>query len=163
MILTARIPDRDIAFFDELRRTHFPRDRNQLKAHLTIFHRISDRHLSEARQVLTSTASGLSPMQATCTEVSHLGFGVAVNVVCKELEHVRETLCHRLDPWLSSEDLRAWRPHITIQNSVPRSRADRLFSELKKTYETRTILITGFDLWHYRGGPWSAEASFFFP
>lgn len=160
MILTARIPDHDIAFFEELRRIHFPRDRNHLKAHLTIFHRIADRHLSEARQVLASTASGLGPMQAICTEVRHLGFGVAVTVVCKELEQAREALCHQFDPWLSSEDLRVWQPHITIQNSVTRSKADKLYAELSESYEARAISIIGFDVWHYRGGPWSAEASF---
>ena len=40
LILTARVAEKDIKQFDRLREAHFPPDRNVLRAHLTMFHRL---------------------------------------------------------------------------------------------------------------------------
>ena len=40
LILTAQIPETFLARFDRLRQIHFPPDRNFLRAHLTMFHRL---------------------------------------------------------------------------------------------------------------------------
>ncbi len=40
LIVTAVLGNADFAYFDDLRRTHFPSDRNYLRAHLTLFHHL---------------------------------------------------------------------------------------------------------------------------
>ena len=162
MILTARLHDQDLAFFDGLRRSHFPPGRNHVTAHLTVFYRVSHWHLSTIRQLLEVVASSHSPMQASTTGIWHLGSGVAFTLDCPELERVRGVSRERFQPWLSPEDKQGWRPHITIQNGVDRARVDGLYAAVTAAFQTRLLSITGLDLWTYRGGPWSAEGSFVF-
>jgi len=38
LIVTAELAPEDFAWLDALRRHHFPPERNQLRAHLTMFH-----------------------------------------------------------------------------------------------------------------------------
>ena len=40
LIVTALMGDADFAYFDGLRRHHYPSDRNVLRAHLTLFHHL---------------------------------------------------------------------------------------------------------------------------
>ncbi|WP_208644854.1 2'-5' RNA ligase family protein [Mucilaginibacter kameinonensis] len=40
LILTLRLDEESQAFFDEMRKRHFPQERNFLKAHLTLFHQL---------------------------------------------------------------------------------------------------------------------------
>jgi hypothetical protein len=162
MILTARIADEHLAFFRDLRRAHFPAARNYLDAHLTVFHNISDRHLAEMIEVLGAVAELQPSALATVVGVRHLGRGVAFEIECMELGEIRSGLRRRFEPWLIPQDLQGWRPHITVQNGVAKEQADGLHAELTASFEARTLLITGLDLWHYRGGPWQAEASFAF-
>lgn len=162
MILTAHIADDAAAFFNALRREHFPPARNFLGAHLTVFHNISDRHLTETIEALRSAALMQRPMRATSIGVRHLGRGVAFEIDCPDLSSSRRFLRQRFEPWLVPQDLQGWRPHITVQNGVAKIRADELHKHLSSVFQPRMFEVTGLDLWHYRGGPWQAEASFEF-
>ncbi|WP_405049337.1 2'-5' RNA ligase family protein [Rhizobium sp. BK661] len=162
MILTARLPEQDLAFFDGLRRIHFPPGRNHVTAHLTVFYRVSDWHLSTIHQLLEVVASSHSPMQASTTGIWHLGSGVAFTLDSPELERIRGVLREKFEPWLSPEDKQGWRPHITIQNGADRARVAASYAAVTAAFQPRLLSITGLDLWTYRGGPWRAEGSFAF-
>jgi len=56
--------------------------------------------------------------------------------------------------WLGPQDMQKWQPHITIQNKVPKAKADHLYHELTQGFRAHDIEITGLDLWEYLGGPW---------
>jgi hypothetical protein len=154
LILTASVAERDIEPFHRLRQRHFPPDRNFLGAHLTMFYRLPGEHRDRIGKTLTNVAARAGVTTAKVSSLRHLGAGVAFVVTCPDLEDIRASLKAEFVTWLGSQDMQTWRPHITIQNKVPRATADALYRDLTASLEPHTIEILGLDLWNYLGGPW---------
>lgn len=159
MILTARIAEPDLIPFDQLRQTHFPPDRNFLRAHLTMFHRLPGEYLDSILESLKCAATGRSTISAQVSGVRHLGAGVAFAIDSPALTSVRDVLRSDFLLWLGPQDMQTWRPHITIQNKASRAEADALHRELSANFRSHDIAITGLDLWRYLGGPWASETT----
>ncbi|WJH38590.1 2'-5' RNA ligase family protein (plasmid) [Aliirhizobium terrae] len=154
LILTARIAEKDLEQFDRLRQAHFPPDRNFLRAHLTMFHRLPGEYEARIVDALNCAAESVPSVTAEVSGVRHLGAGVAFVIACPPLEAIRGALKSAFVNWLGSQDMQTWRPHITIQNKVARVKADELYRDLQARFEPRSIEIVGLDLWAYLGGPW---------
>lgn len=160
LILTARIDDNDLAPFNRLRQEHFPAERNFLAAHVTMFHRLPGENLARMHDVLECLADVLPVIEAHVTGIRHLGMGVAYSLAGAQLQDARHQLRQSFIPWLGSQDMRAWKPHITIQNMASKASSDALFRNLSETFHPSSLRITGFDLWAYLGGPWRLEHTF---
>lgn len=153
LILTARIAEGDVAPFGRLRQKHFPRDRNVLGAHLTMFHRLPGEYRDTIVETLKSVTAQAETMAAKVSGLRHLGAGVAFVIACPALEDIRASLKTEFVAWLGSQDMQTWRPHITIQNKAPKVTADALYRDMNAGFEPHTIEIIGLDLWNYLGGP----------
>lgn len=81
-ILTAELDRASFDWLDGLRRAHFPQERNLLPAHLTLFHRLSP---AQTRG-LADVALPAAPMPLRCAGFRLLGFGVAIEIICPELD-----------------------------------------------------------------------------
>lgn len=158
LILTATVAPEDLAPFDALRRLHFTPDRNHLRAHLTMFHRLPGEKEAALLPVLEAACRESGPISAEVSGLRHLGAGVAFRVASPELEGLHAGLKTRFASWLNPQDAQRWQPHITIQNKVTREKADLLFEDLSADFEPHRISITGVDLWLYKGGPWEHRA-----
>ncbi|WP_337270703.1 2'-5' RNA ligase family protein [Oryzifoliimicrobium ureilyticus] len=158
IIVTAHVVSEDLEFFNALRRRHFPAERNFLDAHITMFHHLPGRYLEEIKDIATDVLSQSQPFVAEVAGVRHLGSGVAFQIASGILTELRAALKNKLGAWPGPQDQQKFQPHITIQNKVARSKADKLFFELRESYQPRSILITGIDLWSYLNGPWRHEA-----
>ncbi len=64
LIVTALLGSADQAVFDRLRSAHFPPERNQLQAHLTMFHAIPLMLEAELRHRLAALSGEISPPPA---------------------------------------------------------------------------------------------------
>ncbi|WP_018899565.1 2'-5' RNA ligase family protein [Rhizobium sp. 2MFCol3.1] len=159
LILTARIAEADLQMFDDLRQTHFPPQRNFLRAHLTMFHRLPGEYFEQIVRDLQSVCEHQSPIVANVTGIRHLGAGVAFAIESLALTIVRDELKRRFNHWLGPQDMGKWQPHITIQNKTSKARADSLYEELSSKFQALEIMAPGLDLWRYLGGPWAPELS----
>lgn len=153
LIVTAALGAEDFAWLDGLRRRHFPAERNQLPAHLTIFHALPPSSEGEARRALAALAGEAEPM-ATVAGLMNLGGGVALRVVSDDLERIREELAARFQGLLGPQDRHGWWPHVTIQNKVTAREAQALLADLGRDFTTRPVRIVGLELHRYLGGPW---------
>src|SRR6185503_1428137 len=88
LIVTAELAAEDFAWLDGLRRRYFPPGRNQVPAHLTIFHAIAPSAERELRGRLADLAAGPAPA-AHLAGVMDLGGGVAFRVVSDDLDGLR--------------------------------------------------------------------------
>ncbi|SFB62884.1 2'-5' RNA ligase superfamily protein [Rhizobium sp. NFR07] len=158
LILTASIAERDRELFDDLRRQHFPPDRNLLKAHLTMFHRLPGEYREQIVAQITMSASAVRAFEASVVGIRHLGAGVAFDIDNDALAAVRAELKSAFKAWLGPQDMQPWRPHITVQNKVSRVIADRLYGDLTVDFRPRAIRVIGLDLWRYLGGPWQHDS-----
>jgi hypothetical protein len=158
LIVTAELAPADFAWLDALRRRHFPLERNQLPAHLTMIHALPPSAESEVRRELGRQAAAPAP-RATLAGLMNLGTGVAFRIVSDDLEAIRADLADHCHGLLSAQDI-GWRPHVTIQNKVQPSVARALLVDLEKDFRPRPLGISGLALHRYLGGPWEPLARF---
>ena len=154
LIVTALLGAADQARFDRLRTTYFPPERNQLAAHLTMFHAIPPMLEPELRHRLAGLAADLPPPRATVSGLMNLGGGVAYRIASDELDAIRAELADAFRGHLTQQDSHGWRPHITVQNKVTSSTAIGTLAELERGFAPRPLAISGLVYHHYEGGPW---------
>jgi len=157
LIVTAELGAQDLAWLDGLRRAHYPPDRNQVPAHLTIVHALPPSAESEVRSRLKRIAAQRPPL-ARIEGLMDLGGGVAFRVVSPDLDRIRDDLADDLYGLLAAQDEGGWRPHITIQNKVAPKVARALIASLEREFGPRPIGIHGLGLHRYAGGPWDGIA-----
>lgn len=154
IIVTALFGKQDQAWFDGLRRAHFPPERNHLAAHLTMFHHLSPVLEAELRQRLASETRRVAAPAARITGLISLGGGTAFRIESPGLDDIRARLADAFAPMLIPQDAAPWRAHVTIQNKVTPAEAKALFTALSAEFRPRTVIIAGLATWWYRGGPW---------
>ena len=153
--------DGDNGWLQEMRRAHYPPERNWVPAHLTLFRQLPPSLEAELNGRLAALAR-LAPPRAMISGVIDLGEGTALRVESEELENIREDLASALHGLLIPQDLAPWRPHITIQNKVEPRDARRLQAELKARFQPRPLSIKGLATWRYRDGPWEPLGTYAF-
>lgn len=153
LIVTAALGAEDFAWLDGQRRAHFPPERNQLSAHLTMFHALPPSAEAEAARVLAREASTSAP-HAKVAGILNLGRGVAYRIVSDELEAIRRDIAHHFHGFLTAQDSQGWRPHVTIMNKAEPAAAKALIRELEASFSPRPLKIAGLELHRYLGGLW---------
>ena len=161
LVVTAEMGGEDQAWLDRLRRAHFPPDRNQLAAHLTMFHALPPSLEGEARHRLGDAAKA-KPPRAEIVGLMDLGGGVAFRIVSDDLDAIRAELAEAFRGSLSAQDAGGWRPHVTIQNKVAPKAARALLAEIQACFMPRRLIIRGLGLHRYLGGPWEGIADYSF-
>ena len=161
LIVAVELAPTDLAWFDRLRRAHYPAERNQLRAHLTMFHALPPSAEEEARRQLAMHCAN-PPPRATVTGLMDLGGGVAFRIASDALDSIREALADHFHGMLSAQDAGGWRPHITIQNKVAPKEARELKATLEAGFRPRPLGIRGLSLNRYLVGPWERIAGYQF-
>ncbi len=156
IVLTALLGHEDQAWFEALRRAHFPPERNQLAAHLTMFHHLPPGLAPELKRRLVEATRGVRAPAARVAGLVSLGRGVAYRIDCAGLAAIRADLADAFAPLLMPQDKQGWRAHVTVQNKVEPAAARALLAELQAGFVTRPIRVAGLASWWYRGGPWEA-------
>ena len=159
LIVTADLGPADFAWLDAQRRAHFPPDRNQLSAHLTMFHALPPSLEYEVRRTLKAVTASARP-QAMVTGLINLGGGVAYRVTSPDLDSIREQVADHFHGALTAQDAGGWRAHVTIQNKVSSGEAKTLLRTLEERFQPRPLAINGLALHRYLGGPWDPLGRF---
>jgi len=147
--------------FDALRRAHFPPERNHLSAHVTLFHALPGEHEEQVRADVAQVAQRAAyPVEVV--RVRSLGRGVAYDLHAAELDAQRTELARRWAPWLTPQDARPHRAHVTVQNKVEPAAARALLAQLQAGFAPHQVGATGLALWRYLDGPWQALGAFGF-
>jgi hypothetical protein len=162
LVVTALFGWQDQAWFNALRREHYPAERNQLEAHLTLFHQLPPSVAEELKHRLAQETRGVRAPRARVTGLMSLGGGVAYRIEAPELVAVREGLVDAFAGLLTAQDAGRWRPHVTVQNKVRPSLAKVVLAALSRDFSPREVEIAGLASWWYRGGPWEPHSRHMF-
>jgi hypothetical protein len=154
IIVTALFERPDQSWLDAQRQQHFPAERNQLAAHLTMFHHLPPSVEDELKHRLTGFTRGVRAPEARVSGLFSLGRGVAYRIDAPALAAIRAELADAFAPLLTPQDAGGWRPHVTIQNKVQPNVARLLLAELSREFRPRPVALAGLGAWWYRGGPW---------
>jgi hypothetical protein len=153
IIVTATFAPGDDGWLQQLRRTHFPPARNQVPAHLTLFHHLPPGVEAELSDRLAA-ATAARPPAAEISGIIDLGQGTALRVESDALAAIREDLALAFHGLLIPQDMARWRAHVTIQNKVEAKVAKALQQTLRATFAPRPLAIRALASWRYLGGPW---------
>lgn len=153
IIVTAQMGAADQAWADRLRTARFPPERNQLAAHITLFHHLPPSLLPEVQDRMRGIVRG-PPPEAWLVDLMSLGSGVAFRIESPALIAMRNELAEAFRGLLTPQDMQSPRLHITVQNKVDAKTARVLLDELSADFKPRPLAIAGLAAWHYRGGPW---------
>jgi hypothetical protein len=153
LIVTAELPEALQSRADQLRRAHYPPERNQLTAHVTLFHALPPSVEDELREVLAAEAKA-RPIPARLEGVMDLGHGTALRITSPGMIALWERLAGRFHGLFTPQDEHVPRLHVTIQNKVAPREAKALQQQLAATIEPRDFAFAGLALHRYRGGPW---------
>ena len=130
----------DDGWLQQARRDHYPPERNQVPAHLTLFH-----HLPPGESASWDSGSppppAAPPPRATIPGLIDLGGGTAYRVESEDLEDIRAEIADAFYGLLIPQDMAPWRPHITIQNKVEPREAKALQQRLRATFAPRPLAI----------------------
>lgn len=160
LILTLKLDALSFGVLDELRRRHFPVERNFLFAHVTLFHKLPGEHEQAIRQTLQTFCLDTEVMNISLPTLRFLGKGVAVELECPALLELRRKLAVEWDAWLGAQDEQKYRPHVTVQNKVTPEQARRLYDQLQRDWQTLGARGEGLLLWRYLNGPWELAHEF---
>ena len=156
-VLTLRLDPASQAHFEAMRQRHFPPERNQIPAHLTLFHTLPQ--TPEITACLAAAAQ-IPPFELQVTGLRSLGRGVAYTLASPALEALHRKLSDAFAVHLTAQDRQKFQPHIVIQNKATAERARALLAELKASFRPFTVHAEALDLWHYLNGPWQHERTF---
>lgn len=162
LILTLKLDSIAFDVLDELRKQHFPSEKNFIPAHITLFHALPGAQETAIQQTLQSFCEMRSAIHLRFPKLRFLGKGVAIEVDCPELVQLRERLANTWNAWLSTQDRQGYRPHITIQNKVTPDQARQLYDQLTNIWKPLDGYGEGLLLWYYKGGPWELAGEFAF-
>ena len=157
LVVTLQLDEQAQQHFEALRREHFPPDRLQVGAHLTLFHALPGEHLMSVLQDLHALAPPSFPLSVT--RVRPLGRGVVYELRAPQLQQLHGELTRRWAPWLTRQDAQPLSAHVTVQNKVTPEAARALLIELSAGFVPYEVQAVALRLWRYLGGPWELLAS----
>ena len=162
LILTLRMDDLSQGGFDRLREEHFPKGRNFIPAHLTLFHKLPGDREPEISSALENLCRRQAPFSLTATGLVFMGRGVGYRLESPTLQGVRRRLADEWWPWLGAQDRQGFRPHVTVQNKATPEGARALHRRLEEAFAPLEVGAEGLRLWRYLGGPWEPVGSYGF-
>ncbi len=162
LILTLALDEGARERFERLRRAHFPRERNVIPAHLTLFHHLPGDQEGAVVADIEEVCGRHGPPRLTATAPLLLGRGVAYALDAPELAAVHAALARAWWPWLTAQDRQPFRPHVTVQNKVAPEQARALYERLRAEFVPFEVVGEGLHLWRYLGGPWRSVGTYQF-
>ena len=162
LIVTAELPEDLQSRADQLRRDHFPPERNYLSAHVTLFHALPPSSAPELREVLARLARDHAPVSGQLLGIMKLGKGTALKLESPAMLKLRDELADRFHGLLTPQDEHRPRLHVTVQNKVSLEAAKALQAELEPQIEPRSFAFRALAMHAYLGGPWERLGTFAF-
>lgn len=154
LVVTAVLPVGLQGRAEGLRRAHYPAERNQVPAHVTLLRALPPSLEAEAKSVLASLAAEMPPVPATLTGVMDLGTGTALAIDSPAMLDLRAMIAEHFHGMLTLQDQGEPRLHVTVQNKVMRAEARTLQAALSAQFQPQRFTFAGLALHRWLGGPW---------
>lgn len=138
--------------FEDARQKWFPKERNFIPAHLTLFHVLPESE--ETMHVLCNASNAVAPFVMRIAEIRSLGRGVAYFLDSKQLLDLHRDLSANFQAFLTAQDKQKYCPHVVVQNKVAPEVAKATLEALRSDFTPSVCTAIGLDLWRYVDGHW---------
>jgi 2'-5' RNA ligase len=151
-VLTLAVDDASQQHFEALRQQWFPPERNQIPAHITLFHTLPETDVVSSALAVIASATKQFDMQVS--QVRSLGRGVALFLNSPDATALHRELSGAFQALLSPQDRQGFRPHVVVQNKVEPAVAKDTLAVVQAGFAPWQCQAVGLDWWRYLGGPW---------
>ncbi len=155
-IITAKMDVQSFEKLNLLREKYFPKDRNFLQAHITLFHKLPESFDLKFMTLPTT------PLPIEFTQPYFMGFGTAIEARSPELSQLRTQIKNQVSDVLTRQDHQLKKFHVTIQNKVPADQAKTFFHDFKNQWTPFSGEIVGLLIHEYLDGPWRLKEELLF-
>jgi len=162
LVLTLKLDGASFDRLNQLRQEYFPRHRNFLPAHVTLFHALPGEQETSIRDGLRDSCAYLHVFPLVFPTLRFLGKGFAAEIEAPELIRLQNRLAAGWYSWLTLQDRQKYKPHVTLQNKVAPDIARSQYEQAAKAWQPLSGAGEGLLLWYYRGGPWELVETFDF-
>lgn len=145
---------------DGLRRRYFPPDRNQVPAHLSLFHQLPGHDFDSIDAELDRVARARPPVPLRFVGPKPTGKGVMLATEAPGLAAIHAELARSFARHLTPQDRQPYRPHVMVMNKATPAEAERALDEIRATWDPWSGAGDRLILWRYLGGPWDEAASY---
>jgi hypothetical protein len=159
-ILTLRLDKVTEHLLTQLRTKYFPKHRNFLAAHITLFHALPASRQPDYAKILTDLTSRTAPFTIGIKNPFPLGQkGVGLNVSSFKLRNLHDEILRAFREEgveLTEQDQAKIKAHVTVQNKVGEEEARRTLEAVKREWNERGARAEGIVVWRYEvGGEWT--------
>ncbi len=154
--------DRSFQHFESLRQAYFPPHRNQVPAHISLFHHLPGEEFPGIAAELARVSQDYPPFPVRISGLRFAGRGVAYLLESERASELHGRLSQAWKEWLIPQDRQRFAPHITVQNKADPAQVRALYDELQRSFLPISITAIGVDLWRYLNGPWEPVRTFNF-
>ena len=159
-LITLGFDDATFGRLEGLRQRYFPADRNQVPAHLSLFHHLPGDEGEAIAAELDRLARSHPPVDLRFGGVKPTGRGVMLVVQAPGVVPVHAAIARAFGRHLTPQDKQPYRPHVMVMNKAEKADADRALHEIQAGFAPWTGTGDRLILWRYLGGPWDEVASF---
>ena len=145
-LITLGMDEATFTRLDDLRRRYFPPERNQIPAHVSLFHHLPGNEFDAIDAELARVAKANAPITLRFKSPRPTGRGVMLVV-----DAPRD---------LTPQDKQPYHPHVMVMNKAERHEADAALAEIQASWAPWSGTGDRLILWRYLGGPWDEVASY---
>lgn len=160
LIVTIKMQDEALAFFNALRKKYYPVHCNYVDAHITLFHKLPSNICAIEEILLQSTQRKRFTLQIN--SIKHINNSVLFTINSSELVTIHKQLKKLFYPYLTFKDKKYLRPHITIQNKVTVYKAQQTAAFLQQNFIPFGTEAIGFSTYLFQKNKWLHQQDFLF-
>jgi len=160
LIVTIKMQEQALAFFNEIRCKHYPAYCNYVDAHITLFHKLPS-EVHSIQDLLEQTANR-NQFELYISSVKQLNSSVSFVIDSPELLSIHKQLQKQFNSYLTTKDRKKIRPHITVQNKVTVYKAQQTALLLLKDFKPFTFQAVGFSTYLFNKNKWTHQKDYLF-
>lgn len=160
LIVTIKMQEEALAFFNALRKKYYPTHCNYVDAHITLFHKLPSNIHAIEEALLQAAKRKIFTLQID--SIKQINTSVIYTINAPELVGIHKQLKKQCYPYLSFKDRKYLRPHITIQNKVTVFKAQQTAALLQEDFSPFNIEAIGFSTYLFNKNKWLHQQDFLF-
>lgn len=160
LIVTIKMQDEALVFFNTLRKKNYPAHFNYVDAHITLFHKLPS-NIHGIQETLLQSAQR-KPFILQIDSVKQINTSVLFTINAPELVTIHKQLKKQFYQYLTFKDRKYLRPHITIQNKVTVYKAQQTAALLQQNFIPFSTEAIGFSTYLFNKNKWLHQQDFLF-
>lgn len=147
MMLSLSVDPSLQAYFENLRNTHYPKHKNNIPAHITLFYKYPDG--PEYLDILKEIVKNSAPFDLQVADIKMTKNGNQLKIYAPKVYELRKKILKAIGRAAFYRDRKPYYPHMTFQEDVTAFKAANTNEALKAQFQPLNSTAIGIDVFEY--------------